>query len=58
MYISRLTQDLGFIFLVPIRYMYAMIKNGQDFKKKHMNFYLNLWLCPFKDNFTDSIACV
>jgi hypothetical protein len=24
-----------------------MIKNGQDLKR-HMKFYLNLWLCPFK----------
>jgi hypothetical protein len=45
-YISRLTQDLKFIFRVPIRN--TMIKNRQDKKKRHMNFFLNLWLCPFK----------
>ena len=44
-YISRLTQDLEFIFRVPIKN--TMIKNGQDLKK-HMKFYLNLWLCPIK----------
>ena len=43
-YISCLTQDLEFIFCVPIRN--TMIKNGQDYKRQ-MIFYLILWLCPF-----------
>jgi hypothetical protein len=46
-YISCLIQDLESIFRVPIRN--TMIKNGQDLKR-HMKFYLNLWLCPFNKN--------
>jgi hypothetical protein len=40
-YISRIAQRLEFILREPIR-------ERSGFKKRHMKFHLDLWLCPFK----------
>jgi hypothetical protein len=43
-YISRVAQQLAFIFCVPIGN--TLIKNVQ-YWKRHMKVHLELWLCPF-----------